>query len=281
MIKRKYYCIIAGFPDLFFNENKPCFGSLDFRNELEYQLDKPDFELVKLVFLPFDNENLLNLLFRQNIPFIQKGNLPKYFLEPDLEQAIELPLYMIQFIKWVKNQESRVLNLQIENVLYRLFYEFLLKVKNYFLREWFTFELNIKNILSAINCRHFNYTPEFQLINAGSESTVYSLLQNNILKPELFEEEVPFSEQIFRIAESESSALEKEKAIDKIKWDYLDDNTFFHYFTIEKILSFVIKLNITERWLKLDAKTGKELLNKLIDELKTSYKFPAEFSIAK
>ena len=38
---------------------------------------------------------------------------------------------------------------------------------------------------------------------------------------------------------------------------------------------------MAERWLKLDAKTGEELLNKLINELKTSYEFPAEFSLVK
>lgn len=273
--------MIAGLPDLFFNENKPGFSSLDFKNELKYQLDKTDYDLVKLLFLPADNENLLNVLFNQNKPFNEKGILPKNFLDPDLEQAIELPLYITQFISWLKNKESRILDLQTENVLYSLFYQFLLKVKNEFLQEWFTFELNIKNILSAISCRNFNYRPEYQLIDTGNESTALSLLQNNILKPVFFEEEVQFSEQIFRIAESDSNVWEKEKAIDKIKWDYMDDNTFFHYFTIEKILSFVIKLNITERWLKLDAKTGKEFLNKLIEEIKTSYKFPEEFSIAK
>lgn len=36
-----------------------------------------------------------------------------------------------------------------------------------------------------------------------------------------------------------------------------------------------------ERWMKLDKETGKELLDKLIDELITSYEFPAEFSLTK
>jgi len=279
MLKTKYYCLIAGLPDLFFNESKPGFSSLDFRNELELQLVKEDFELIKLLFLPADNENLINILFDQNKPFNQNGIFPKNFLDPELENPFQLPLYMDDFIRLVNNQEQRELSLHYKNLLQHMFYDFLLRTKNQFLREWFNFELNVKNILTAINCMHFRYNPEQHLIQTETDLTVFPLLQKTQLKPEYFEELVPFSEQIFRAAASESQLIEKEKTIDKIKWDYLDEHTFFHYFTIEKVLSFSIKLLMTERWMKLDKKTGEELLNKLINELKTSYKFPAEFSL--
>ncbi len=279
MLKTKYYCLIAGLPDLLFTESKPGISSLDFRNELEFQLTKDDFELVKLLFLPADNENLINILFDQNKPFNQNSIFPKNFLDPELEHPFQLPLYMDEFIRLVNNQEQRQLSLHYKNLLQHMFYDFLLRTKNQFLREWFNFELNVKNILTAINCMHFRYTPEKHLIQTETDFTVIPLLQKTSLKPEYFEEHVPFAEQIFRAAASESQLIEKEKTIDKIKWDYLNEQTFFHYFTIEKVLSFCIKLLMTERWLKLDKKTGEDLLNKLINELKTSYKFPAEFSL--
>lgn len=281
MLKRDYYCLVAGLPDLFFNENKPGINGLEFRNELESQLDKSDFELVKLLFLTADNENLLNYLFDLDEPFNNSGNLPKYFLDPESENPVDLPVYMPQFIDCVNNQDSREFSVQFENLLNSMFYEFLLQTKNNFLQNWFTFELNTKNVLTAINCNRFNYEVENQLIQAGTNSTVFALLNGNRLKHELFEEELPYAEQIFRIADSEISTIEKEKSIDKIKWEYLDEETFFHYFSIEKILSFVIKLSITERWMKLDKETGKELLNKLINDLKISYEFPAEYSTVK
>lgn len=278
MFKKEYYCLIAGFPDLFFGENKSVLTSVDFRNELEFQLNETDFNLVKLLFLPFDNKNLLNFLFDQKEPFNKLGNFPKNFLETDNDYPIELPSYMVQYLKWINKQDSKDRCLPFENKLYSLFYEYVLNVKNDFLNHWFSFELNIKNVLTAFDCNRFNYDLKTQLIPNKTNDTVYSLLLNKRLKHELFEDEIPFAEQIFRTAEADISMLEKEKSVDKIKWDYLDEATFFHYFTIEKILSFVIKLNLTERWLKLDAETGNELLNKLINELKTSYKFPVEFS---
>lgn len=273
--------MVAGLPDLFFNEYKQDFNSLMFRNELKHQLNDSDYNLVKYLFLSFDNDNFLNLLYKQNKQFNCHALYSKSVMENEIDRPLEIPSYMIQFRKWKKDQDSSEFNLKAENKLHTLFYEYVLQVKNDFLKNWFLFELNTKNLLTVYNCNRFNYKMENQIILVDSNSVVNSLLINNRLKPELFEEEVPFSDQIFRIVESDLNLIEKEKALDKIRWSYLDDNTFFHYFSIEKILSYVIKLIIAERWLKLDAKTGEILLNKLINELKSSYEFPAEFSLAK
>ncbi len=281
MLKKDYYCLVAGLPDLFFNENKPGFNSFDFNNELKYQLSNTDYDLVKLLFLQFDNKNLLNLIFEQNKPFNSLGNHKKDYLENQITKPAEIPDYMTSFLQWTKNLETRELNLQTENKLHSLYSEYALTTTNIFLNEWFMFELNIKNILTAFNCEQFNYSAKKHLIQTGKNNAVYLLLINNRLKHEFFEEELPFADQIFRIAESDASPEEREKAIDKIKWDYLDEQTFFHYFTIEKILSYIIKLGTIERWMKLDAETGKALLNKFIEEFKLSYTFPEEFSTVK
>ena len=281
MLKRNYYCLVAGLPDLFFSENRPGFSSLEFRNDLQQQLHPADFELVKLLFFPSDNRNLLNLLFRTNEPFDTAGNFTKDFLEEQLIQPLQLPDYMVQFMRWVKTSEIKALDLQCENKLQSLYYEYVLQVGNSFLNEWFRFELNVKNILAAINCNRFDYALQNHLIQVAQNLEVYSLLVNSRMKPEFFEEEVPFADTIFRVAESNSEMLEKEKTFDRIRWDFLDEQTFFHYFTIEKIISFLLKLIITERWMKLETDTGKRLLQRLINDLETSFKFSAEFSGAK
>ncbi len=273
--------MVAGLPDLLFNENKSGFDSLDFYTELKHQLNDTDYELVKLLFLQSDNENLLNLVFERDKPFNLQGNYTKDFLEKQIAQPIEIPDYITHFLRFLKSQETRELNLQTENRLHSLYFEYILTTTNTFLREWFKFELNTKNILTAFNCKQFNYSLKTHLIPAGKNNTVYQLLIHNHLKHEYFEEELPFAEQIFRVAESDATPEDKEKNIDKIRWDYLDEQTFFHYFTIEKILSYIIKLGIIERWMKLDAETGKALLNKLIKKLKLSYTFPEEFSTTK
>lgn len=284
MLKREYYCLVAGLPDLIFSENKPGINAFAFKDELKLQLSESDFELSKLLFYPFDNQNLLNIYFNRNAPFNPLGNLAKKYMEEQFSpenEAITLPHYMLQFVIWMEQNEHKEINSEVENILQSLYYEMVLNTKNTFLSQWFSFDLNLKNIFTAYNCVEYDYELASHLIQVPTQSEVYSLLLHKRFKPELFEDELPFHNQIFKIAESELIPIEKEKAIDKLRWDYLDEHTFFYYFSIEKILSYVIKLLITERWMRLDESTGKEMLNKLINDLKTSYNFQEETSLTK
>lgn len=281
MFKRNYYCLVAGLPDLFFNENRPLISSMDFCEFIKNDVSPADYELIKLILLSDDNKNLLTLLFNQNTDFLNSGNFSKTFLEEQQIQPTEVPDYMVDFLKWIKNSEQKELNILVENKLQNLYYDYVTQTNNVFLRDWFIFDLNIKNTITAINCSRYKYNLKDQLIQIKLNNVVNSLLIKNRFKPEYYEDELPFADEIFRVIESNSILIEKEKTIDQIKWKYLDEQTFFHYFTIEKILSFILKLKITERWMKLDKETGQALLNQLINELKTSYKFPAEFSTVK
>lgn len=284
MLKREYYCLVAGLPDLFFNESKLIVNSIEFKKELQKQLSFEDYKLIEYLFLEFDNENLLSQFFEQTPIFDPKGNISKAEIEFQLSQEkelLKLPIYMIQFRSWVQDFEISERTFETENKLHQFFYDYALQVRNEFLKSWFLFNLNIKNIFAAFNCIRCGYNLQQHLVKIKQNIRPYSLLINKRLKPELFEDELPFNQPIFRIAESDISLIEKEKELDIIRWKYLDENSFFHYFTIEKILSFTLKLLISERWLKIDAETGKILLKNLIDDLKTSYEFPVEFSLSK
>ena len=281
MFKKKYYCLIAGLPDLFFTENRPGATSLEFIKTISNDLTPEDFKLVKTLLLPNDNKNLLILLFDSKEPFDNEGNFTKQFLQNEIEKPAEIPEYMKNFINWVKKQEIKEKNLKAEIKLQTLFYTYILKTKNTFLREWFLFELNIKNVITTFNCNQFKYDTDKHIIQTKNNREINVMLSQGRLKPEYYEDDIMYADEIIRVAESDAEMIEKEKHIDKIKWEYLDEQTFFHFFTIEKILSFLLKLQITERWLQLDKNTGTALLEKLIDDIKISYEFPEEFSISK
>lgn len=284
MLKKEYHCLVAGLPDLFFNENKINIDSISFREQLQTELVLSDFELVKMIYLSYDNDNLLNLFLERKKPFNPAGNFSEQHLQQQLslqDEPPELPDYMFQFLDWMKETEKKELILDAEIVLQQLYFESILQTKNEFLRNWFLFQLNLNNILTTVNCIKYDYNIEGNVIQVNENKNVWSLLVGKKLKPELFEDEVPFFREIFKITETDLNWIEREKALDKLRWDYLDERTFFYYFTIEKILSYVIKLNIAERWIRLDKKTGKKLLDKLVNEFKTTYEFPEEFNLTK
>lgn len=151
MFKRSYYCLVAGLPDLFFGENKTGIDSISFRNELKKVLDESDFQLVKLLYLPSDNKNLLTLLLQSGNDFLPSGNFSRSFLEEQIHHPNNLPVYMQNFIRWVKTNDIKMQSPNTENQLLMLFYNFAQNEKNNFIHDWFYFEVNLKNVLTAQN----------------------------------------------------------------------------------------------------------------------------------
>ena len=188
MLKKEYYCLVAGLPDLFFNEDKSVLDSIVFRQNLESELVPSDYELVKLLYLPFDNKNLLTLCFNQTEAFISKGNFSRTFFEQQLDPENENPglhEYMLHFLQWKRAAEIKQKTTEVETVLHELYYDDLFKVKNAFLRNWFLFELNLKNILTTFSCIKYNHNLEDHLIKNPGNSNVSALLIQRKLKPQL------------------------------------------------------------------------------------------------
>ncbi len=279
LFKRNYYCLVAGLPDIIIDGNKLQETSLEFKNEIAAQLHPSDYKLVEMLYLSYDNSNLLHLLLKQSKKFITQGNYTKDYLEEQIKEPTDIAEYMKQLIYKFISETPDDSDLNIENELQSYYYQHVLRVNNKFLNQWFKFDMNVKNILTSINSRKYGYDVEKQLISVNTDNDVYEILLKGSAKADLLADEVPFADKIIQIAESEMAIIDKEKAIDNIKWEFLDENTFFDYFSIEKILSFVIKLSIAERWLKLDNEAGKALFERLINDMRMNYKFPEEFSV--
>lgn len=281
IFKKNYYCLISGLPDIIIDGKKPGELSLELKSELAEQLQTSDYKSAELLYLHYDNKNLLNLLLKQDKQFIPLGNYTEAYLEEQIKEPTDIVDYMAYQIINFEAETSENSNLKDENELQSLYYDYVLQAQNSFLKQWFRFDRDMKNILTAVNCRKYGYEAEKQIIPVKYDNEVYNILVKSGPKVDLLADEIPYAEKIIQIAESEMDITEKEKKFDNIKWEFLDEHTFFNYFTIEKVLSYIIKLGIVERWLELDDETGKVLFNKLIHDLKTSYEFPEEFNLAK
>ena len=89
-------------------------------------------------------------------------------------------------------------------------------------------------------------------------------------------EMLEYFEQVLRISEIEE-LVEREKKIDLLKWNWMEDAVFFNYFTVERIFVFLLKLEMIGRWISMDKEKGSELFRQIIDKLKDEIQIPAEF----
>ena len=144
------------------------------------------------------------------------------------------------------------------------FYKEALGHRNAFIREFFQFDLNARNA----KVRYLN-----QALGRDPQKDVLSLAD-----PDAEEMGIEVEEPEFKEAAKLQSILEgkdilaRERGIDDLYWDKIDEITLFDYLTFNKILGMVVKMMIIRRWLILDEQTGREMFKKLVDEIRGTFK---------
>ena len=132
-----------------------------------------------------------------------------------------------------------------------------------FIREYFRFDLNIRNA----KVKYLNKAlgrPADKDILSFHEDTAQNVLD---AAAEEFEEAADLETIL-----NSGDILSRERGIDDLMWEKISDLTTFNYFDIDAVLGFITKLNIVARWYKLDEQTGREMFKKLVDEVRGTFK---------
>lgn len=147
------------------------------------------------------------------------------------------------------------------------FYRSALNHRNRFLREYFRFDLNLRNAkVRFLNRSLGRDALQDVMTGAAAEDDPRADLDGNLFDGGTFEEEARTAE-IF----SGQDLLAREKALDDLRWAKIDEITVFDDFDIEHILGFVEKLRIVDRWLVLDEAAGRERFKRLLSEIRGTY----------
>ena len=79
--------------------------------------------------------------------------------------------------------------------------------------------------------------------------------------------EVSYLDAVIAAVNDEQNLVEKEHKIDLIRWEQATELASFDYFNINAILSYLVRINIVARWAMLDAKRGRDMLERIMMEL--------------
>lgn len=72
--------------------------------------------------------------------------------------------------------------------------------------------------------------------------------------------------KVRKISEEEHLAI-RERRLDAMKWDLLDDVTFADIFSINAMMVYLLKLQILERWASLDKVHGEQKFRSIVHGL--------------
>lgn len=148
------------------------------------------------------------------------------------------------------------------------FYAKALKSSNRFIREYFRFDLNLRNAKVRYLNRTLGRAEEQDVITGKGDEFEEDLdIDGYRFTGGEFEEE-----QKVQSALESASLLDRERSLDNICWEKVNNLETFHYFDITAVLAYVAKLHIVDRWLALDEEKGRELFHKLVQEVKGTFK---------
>jgi hypothetical protein len=285
---REYYYLIAGLPDLFLDQERKDFNFVKLKEEMQELLHPDDYKLVELLFLEYENFNFLNFILERKQAFNPQGKFQPDIYDEFEENIDSFPDYIKNFYliskgKAISSEEEteettdysgEKIEKNPEVRFQESFYNYIKRFDNKFINEWFSFLRDFNNILTAISCRKHSMDIAPQMVGGGD--LVETLTRSQA--PDFgIKKEVEYLESMLQLTDS-SDIIERERKLDMIKWDMADEITTFDYFTIERILAFIIKAGMVYRWIKLDAKIGEEMFKKLVKDLRETYELPKDFA---
>ena len=113
------------------------------------------------------------------------------------------------------------------------------------IRRFFRWDRGIRNVLVRLRAKSLGLEPD-EFIRDGIVDHSQELL----------------AEEAFNA----DSPLMAEEILNKARWRCLDELEFGHYFDIERLVVFFIKLQILERTSSFDAEVGMERLNAIVSQ---------------
>lgn len=257
---KNYYGLVSGLHDLVVGK-KSDFKPSDFRDALSAQLDPKDYYQLLLPYYRYDNQNVLFVKFGLG-EFSAQGNLKENELVSLLKNNFSEDQYFADFLNKIDIEDENLSAFDLEHKLTQHYYDFISQFGIEFLQHWAKFDLTLKNLTVVYALKNLGLENDEQYVNGGY-FTGLELKRINIAD---LDSQYPYLKKKFEALEIDDPIQRKLK-VDQIKWDFLDENSFFHYFTIEKILAYTFKLMDLEIWKGIDKNAEDELFNKYIEQI--------------
>lgn len=267
-----YYCLVAELPEIAFDGSTPAFTVARFREEVYPLLSAADARCVNLIFLAQDNANILEILRKGENADIQQTGCYTYaelleFIETAKngdKRAKSVPEYIYDFVEYYVQNETAT-SILWEDVLNTYYYNYAQKCSNKFVAEWFLFNLNVNNVLAAMAARKYGMNVPGVVIG---DNEVAECLRTSGARDFGLSGTFEQLEVLQRMCEN-GKLQERERQLDELRWKWLDENSVFNYFTVERLFVFLVKLSIVERWQALDEEKGMERYREMISALKS------------
>lgn len=126
-----------------------------------------------------------------------------------------------------------------------------LRHQNKFIREFMRFDLNLRNAKVEYLNKSLGREAGKDIVNLDAG-------------------DFPESDRVKSALQS-TNILEREEKLDAIVWDKVEDMTLYDYFNNRTLMCYIVKLNLIDRWYRLDPQRGAELFKQFVNEVRGTF----------
>ena len=140
-----------------------------------------------------------------------------------------------------------------------------LKANNRFIRAWFAFNQDMNNVLVAQICRKHGFDVKQQIVGDGE---VAETLRTHTTQKDFGLNELPGDYQAILALAQIEDLMQREKAMDAIRFEWLQDCTEFDFFSAEMVFAYYLEAIMLHRWSLLTVEEGERVFRDLVADMK-------------
>ena len=267
-MSKNYYCLVAGLREYSLESESKGFDAPAIVAEIREELSGKDSEYLELFYGFYDIENIVSMIAGRT-HFSPLGNYTREQLEQEIKKPEALPKYIREILAAYAEPEddeySEVdVSKAIEKSLFGAYYRECGKRKCRFIREWYEFDRNLRNVIAAFAARRMGIPVAETTVGDGY---VVDVLSRSSAADFGLKGELDYLDQVMAATAEQSNLIEKERRVDIIRWEMAEELTAVEYFNLNKILGYLAKVNIVYRWVALDPQAGREMFQRLLASL--------------
>lgn len=231
-----YECLLAGLPELKAGSDAPMTTEA-LLLQLDEALSDKDKQLLALLRKKNDDEDILEQIRQYDDTLVG---------QPD----------------WWEEARQRMSE---EDLRTQVLYEQGLRCKNRFVRAWYTYNRDMNNVMVATICRKHGFDVTKMIVGRGA---VADILRKNLPQKDFGLGGVLDDVQdIMSLVEVEN-LMEREKRMDALRFQWLENATLYIDFSIENVLAYYLQIEMLNRWSVLTVEQGEKVFRELVADMK-------------
>jgi Protein of unknown function (DUF2764) len=254
-----YYFLGTLLPELQIG-TPPEIGFDEFQNLLKDNLTSSDLAKTRIIRRYFDIQNLR--AYWKGDPLDPFGNLEEHTLEEIFIAQTGLPSYVYEYMDKYESVEDRIHHF---TSLLIAFFNHELKNASGFLKEYFIMERETRLVFLAFRAKKLgrDVLAELQDENPEDPLVAQIIAQKDapaFEPPEKYQELKPIFEKYH------DKPLDLLQALYEYRFHTIDEILGFDTFSIDRILGYMVKLILAEKWMELDKEKGIAIVDTILKE---------------